>query len=99
MRIEAGTRLMQLVITIIVQLLEIYKWVMFAMIIGSWLIAYNVINRHNQFVDAVWRTLVIVTEPVLKPIRQILPRTPLDLSPIVVFIGIWIIQFVLMSVF
>ena len=83
---------MGLIIIVLVEALRIYSYVLLAMIIMSWLLAYNVINRHNQFVDAVWRTLVIVTEPVLAPIRHILPRTPLDLSPLVAFFAIWVLQ-------
>jgi YggT family protein len=89
---------MGLIIVILVEALKIYGYVLLAMIIASWLLAYNVINRHNQFVDSVWRTLVIVTEPVLAPIRRILPRTPIDLSPLVVFFGIWVLQYVLVQV-
>lgn len=89
---------MGILVVILLEALKIYSWVMLAMIIMSWLLAYNVINRHNQFVDAIWRTLVIVTEPVLAPIRRILPRTPLDLSPLVVFFGIWVLQVVLVGI-
>ena len=89
---------MGILVVILLEALKIYSWVLLAMIIMSWLLAYNVINRHNQFVDAIWRTLVIVTEPVLAPIRRILPRTPLDLSPLVVFFGIWVLQYVLVQI-
>jgi len=63
------------------------------MIIMSWLLSFNVVNRHNQFVDMIWRTCLSLTEPVLAPIRRFLPNMGgLDLSPIVLFIGLRALQ-------
>lgn len=74
-------------------ILTLVWWVFLIMIIMSWLISFNVINTRNDFVAAVWRTLNAVTEPILRPIRQIIPPMGgLDLSPIVVFIIIFFLQ-------
>jgi YggT family protein len=43
-------------------------------------------------VDAIWRVLLTLTEPVLKPIRRLLPRMQIDLSPIILFFAIYIVQ-------
>lgn len=87
---------MYVILQIILLLLDIYKYVMIAMIIMSWLIAFNVVNTRNQFVSQVWRILNALTEPVLAPIRRVLPNfSGLDLSPLIVFI---IILFVEMSI-
>ncbi|MEO6396140.1 MAG: YggT family protein [Devosia sp.] len=87
---------MKVLIEVIYIVLDIYKWVMLATIIGSWLIAFNVINTRNPVVEAIWRTLLSLTEPVLKPIRRLLPRMQIDLSPIIVFIAIYAVQAALM---
>ena len=64
----------------------------FVNVILSWLISFNVINGHNQFVATIWRLTSAVTEPLLAPIRRILPPLGgLDLSPIVLLL---LIQFV-----
>jgi YggT family protein len=74
-------------------ILNIIWWVFLVMIIMSWLISFNVINTRNNVVAAVWRALNQVTEPILRPIRRILPPMGgLDLSPIVVFIIIFFLQ-------
>src|SRR5690242_8842420 len=74
-------------------ILNIIWWVFLVMIIMSWLISFNVINTRNNFVAAVWRALNQVTEPILRPIRRILPAMGgLDLSPIVVFVIIFFLQ-------
>ena len=68
-------------------------WVFLIMIIMSWLISFNVINTRNQFVAGVWRALNQVTDPILRPIRRIIPPMGgLDLSPIIVFIIIFFLQ-------
>jgi YggT family protein len=84
---------MRAVLDIILLILDLYWWIVIAMIIMSWLISFNIINTRNQFVEAVWRILNQLTEPVLRPIRRILPKmSGLDLSPIVLFIIIFFIQ-------
>lgn len=74
-------------------ILQIYVFVVFAMVIMSWLLAFNVVNRHNQFVDMIWRTLVALTEPVLGPIRRTMPSLGgLDLSPIILLLGVFFLR-------
>jgi YggT family protein len=69
-------------------------WVVFlAMVIMSWLISFNVVNTRNQFVAGLWRVLNQLTEPVLRPIRRLIPPVGgLDLSPIIVFVVIFFLQ-------
>jgi YggT family protein len=84
---------MRVILDVILIVLDIYWWVVLATIILSWLIAFNVINTRNQVVDQIWRVLLALTEPVLKPIRRILPRMQgIDLSPIVLFLIIFALQ-------
>jgi YggT family protein len=74
-------------------ILTLVWWVFLIMIIMSWLISFNVINTRNQFVAGVWRVVNAITEPILRPIRRIIPAMGgLDLSPIVVFIIIFFLQ-------
>ena len=74
-------------------LLNLVWWVFLIMIIFSWLISFNVINTRNQFVASVWRILNQVTEPILRPIRRVIPPVGgLDLSPIIVFVIIFFLQ-------
>ncbi len=80
-------------ISIISMLLTLAYWVLLATIIMSWLISFNIINTRNQFVYTVWNALTALTEPVLKPVRRILPPIGgLDLSPIIVFLIILFLQ-------
>ena len=73
--------------------LTLVWWVFLIMIIMSWLINFNVINTRNDFVAAVWRILNAITEPILRPIRRVIPPMGgLDLSPIIVFVIIFFLQ-------
>ena len=79
-------------------ILEIVQWVFVIMIIMSWLISFNVINTRNQFVASVWRILNQVTDPILRPIRRVIPPVGgLDLSPLVVFVVILFLKSLLQS--
>ncbi len=76
--------------------LQLYVYILIASAIFSWLYAFNVINSSNQFVNSVGRFLYNVTEPVLNPLRRILPNLGgIDISPIVVLLIIFFIQAVL----
>lgn len=84
---------MRAVLDIILMLLQLYWWVVLAMIIMSWLISFNVINTRNQFVAAVWRVLNQLTEPVLRPIRRVMPNlSGLDISPIILFLILFFLE-------
>ena len=79
---------------LLIAVLDIYKWIVIAAVIVSWLTAFNVINQYNQFVRTLLRILIALTEPVFRPIRKVIPAIGgLDLSPIIVFVIIWFLQY------
>lgn len=62
----------------------------------SLLIAFNVVNMSNQFVAAIWQAINALLEPVLRPIRKLMPATgAIDFSPMVLIIGLTILQIIL----
>ena len=80
-------------------LLTLYIYILVAAAVMSWLIAFNVVNPRNQFVSMVGEFLYRITEPVLRPIRNVLPNLGgIDISPIIVIIIIWFIQLVILPV-
>lgn len=79
-------------------LLDLCKYILLAQVIVSWLLAFNVLNMSNQFVAMIANALYQLTEPVLRPIRRMLPNmNGLDLSPLLVFLGILFIQTVVLQ--
>lgn len=85
---------------IIHNLIQIYIWVVIIGVIFSWLISFNVVNTRNQFVAAVVRITYQLTEPALRPIRNLLPSLGgLDFSPIILILGLMFLDRVLYRVF
>ena len=83
------TSLLQLISTII----QLYIWVIIIQAVLSWLIAFDVVNTRNRFVYAVADTLYRLTEPVLRPIRRVLPDLGgIDISPVVLILLLVFIQ-------
>ena len=79
---------------LVIEILDIYKWIVIAAVIVSWLVAFNVINTYNRFVRSLLHMLSALTEPVFRRIRKFLPPMGgLDLSPIVVFVIIITLQY------
>ncbi|WP_245515441.1 YggT family protein [Rhizobium deserti] len=84
------------VIQVIQMALSLYVYILIASAIFSWLYAFNVINSRNAFVESIGRFLYNVTEPVLRPIRRIMPDLGgIDISPIILILLIYFIQMIL----
>ena len=69
-------------VRIILLVIEIYIYLLVAMAVLSWLIAFNVINTRNRFVATVIDFLYRITEPLLRPLRRIVPNLGgIDITP------------------
>jgi len=74
-------------------IITLYVWILIASAILSWLVAFNVVNPHNPIVRNIGEFLWRVTEPVLAPIRRILPNLGgIDISPVILIIGLYFIR-------
>jgi YggT family protein len=77
--------------------LQLYVYVLIASAVLSWLIAFGVVNMRNQFVAGLAQVLYAVTEPVLRPIRNLLPNLGgIDISPVILILIIIFIQSVIL---
>ena len=84
---------MRAVLDVILLILQIYVWLLIAAAVLSWLIAFNVVNTRNQVVAMIADFLFRITEPVLRPIRAIMPNLGgIDVSPIIVILLIFFLQ-------
>ena len=84
---------MRALLDVVMLVLNIYTWLLIASAVLSWLVAFNVVNTRNDVVRTVWDFLYRVTEPVLRPIRNLLPNLGgIDVSPIIVLLLIFFIQ-------
>jgi YggT family protein len=86
-------------IQIVDLLIRVVTWLVIAQFVLSLLIAFNVVNTHSEFVAGVWKGLNGLLEPVLRPIRRIMPDTGMmDFSPMVLIIGLTIVEYLLEGV-
>ena len=77
------------VVQILLEIINIYWWILIISAVLSWLIAFGVVNTHNRVVATIADVLFRLTEPVLRPIRNMLPAMGgIDISPLVLMIGL-----------
>ena len=76
--------------------LDIYIWLLIAAAILSWLVAFNVVNTRNQVVGMIGDFLYRITEPALRPIRNLMPDLGgIDISPVILILVIIFIRYVI----
>jgi YggT family protein len=84
---------MRALLDVILFILQLYWYVIIIVAIMSWLIAFNVINIYNDVVRSIWNALNALTEPLLRPIRNMLPNLGgIDISPIILLLIIFLIE-------
>jgi YggT family protein len=84
---------MRAVLDIILLVLQIYIWLLIAAAVLSWLIAFNVVNTRNQVVASIAEFLYRITEPVLRPIRGLMPNLGgIDVSPVILILIILLLE-------
>ena len=72
---------------LIVTVVDLYVWILVIGVILSWLTVYNVVNTSNRFVYMIGDFIFRITEPALRPIRNLLPNLGgLDLSAVVLIL-------------
>lgn len=73
--------------------LRLFQVVLIVYVVISWLYAFDVVSRRNEFVSAVWRFCSAITDPVLRPLRRIIPPIAgVDLSVLVLLLVIMLLE-------
>ncbi|MEM9469680.1 MAG: YggT family protein [Pseudomonadota bacterium] len=80
--------------------LDIFFWIIIIQVALSWLIVFNVVNVSNpqakNFVDLLHK----ITDPVFRPLRRFIPPIGgIDITPIIVIFGIYLLQSLVHSIF
>ena len=84
---------MRAILDVVLLALNLYIYVIIASAIFSWLYAFNIVNSSNQLIATIGQVLYNLTEPVLRTIRRFMPNLGgVDLSPIALLLGIFLIQ-------
>ena len=67
--------------------INLFIWAIILSAVFSWLIGFNIINVNNRLVYIIVDSLNRLTEPFLRPIRNLLPNLGgLDLSPVILIL-------------
>lgn len=81
---------MHSLIDLVLLLLRLYGWCFIVIAVMSWLLAFGVINAYSPAVRGILEILYRLTEPLLRPIRRIVPSVAgFDFSPVIALIGLW----------
>lgn len=84
---------MRALLDVILLVLQMYGYVIIASAILSWLLAFDVVNFRNNLVRSVWNFLNALTEPLLRPIRRVLPNLGgIDVSPIILLLLLILVE-------
>jgi YggT family protein len=76
-------------------LISIIIMLVIVQFIMSLLISFNVVNMHNRFVEGLWRAINAILDPILNPIRRLMPHTGMiDLSPLVLIVLLKILDII-----
>ncbi len=81
------------IIQILLLLIGVVRFFVIAHFIMSWLIRFEVLNVRQEFVGQVWYGLQRILEPLYSRVRRFMPDLGgVDLSPIVVLVGLEILR-------
>lgn len=84
---------MRAVLDVVLLVLHLYTYIIIATAILSWLLAFDVINFRNELVRSVWNFVNAMTEPLLRPIRSVLPNLGgIDVSPIILLLLLFLVE-------
>ena len=89
---------MNSILGLLILIINLFQFILIVYIIGTWLVNFNIINSGNRFVFSIMDALYRLCEPSLSFVRRYLPVFgTLDLSPIVVYIGLWFLKSLLVE--
>ncbi len=84
------------IIYLLTNIIAIVNLLLFIYIIISVLISFNILNRNQMLVSKVYDALGRLFEPILAPIRKMLPdMNGIDFSPIILIIGLNFLEYAL----
>ena len=83
---------------LIIQIINLYQFVLLIYIIATWLINFNIINTSNRFIYSLMEAMYRLCEPSLRLVRKYIPSFGnIDISPIIVYLWLWVIKSLLIE--
>ena len=83
---------------LLLQIISLFQFILVIYIVGTWLVNLNIINTSNRFVYTIMDAMYRLCEPSLNFVRRYIPVFgSIDLSPIIVYLGLWFIKSLLIE--
>jgi len=80
---------MQSLLFLIIQIIDLYKFILIIYVIATWLVGFGIINTTNKFVYSILTALYKICEPSIRIVKRYVPTFGnIDISPIIVFIAL-----------
>ena len=81
-------------------IITLYIWALIISAVLSWLVAFNVVNTSNKLIYTIGHFLHRITNPLLQPIRRLLPNLGgIDISPVLLILLLVFARNLLFEVF
>ena len=78
---------------LIIQIINLYQFLLLVYIIATWLVNFNIINVSNRFVYSIMGVLYRLCEPSLNIVRRYIPNFGnIDISPVIVYLALWFVK-------
>ena len=78
---------------LIIQIINLYQFLLLIYIIATWLVNFKIINTSNRFVYSIMEILYRLCEPSLNIVRRYIPNFGnIDISPVIVYLGLWFLK-------
>src|ERR1700722_16681078 len=88
-----GSCQMYAFLNLVSTVISIYIWLLIAQAVLSWLVAFGIVNRYNRVVATIGDFLWRITEPLLRPIRRVIPDLGgIDISPVILILLLWFLR-------
>lgn len=85
--------MIHIIFEVIRAVLGLISLVLIIYVVISWLYAFDVVNRRNQLVGSIWQFCRAVTDPLVRPLRRIIPPIAgVDLSVMVLLLIVYLLQ-------
>ena len=83
---------------LIIQIINLYQFILLIYIIATWLLNFNIINSSNRFIYTAMEAMYRRCVPSLRLVRRYIPNFgTIDISPIVVYLALWFIKSLLIE--
>ncbi len=80
---------MVLIFSLLLWLIDLYTYIIFASVIISWLIAFDILKINNNIVYKVVMIVTNLTQPVFDAVKMVIPSFfGLDFSPVIILLAL-----------